>query len=64
MFDRRKYNYSFVVEVDNGQDSETYTLTAQSGSEAVEDAMEMFMDEFNVGCGGLTGRIISYERIS
>ncbi len=64
MFDRRVYNYNYVVEVTNGEYSETYEVTAQANDEALDEARELFMDDYNVGSANVRGTILSYDRIS
>lgn len=64
MFDRHVYNYNFVVEVTNGEDTETYEVTAQANDEALDEARELFMDDYSVSSANIRATILSYDRIS
>lgn len=62
MFDKRKFNYSFIVKVSSGENSKIYNIISQSNYEATKEAMALFSKEFVTKGLGIAASIISYER--
>jgi hypothetical protein len=62
MFSKVHFNYTFTVKVYNDSYSQTYIVDAQAKDDALQEAIELFYDEFDAHGSDLTASIVSYVK--